>query len=166
MFLKRVCDIACALLALAVLTLPMAVVALAVRLTSKGPALYWSQRVGRGNSLFWMPKFRTMRTDTPVVATHFLGDPARHLTPIGNFPRKTSLDELGDPRQGGAGCRTSATMELCFRFAHSGHDRHKSGQCGRYPALGRLRPSFSRCSGVQVNTLPESPLVSTVVGSC
>ena len=94
MFLKRVCDIACALLALAVLILPMAVVALAVRITSRGPALYWSQRVGRGNSLFWMPKFRTMRTDTPVVATHLLGDPARHLTPIGSFLRKTSLDEL------------------------------------------------------------------------
>lgn len=94
MFLKRVCDIACALLALAVLILPMAMVALAVRLTSRGPALYWSQRVGRGNNLFWMPKFRTMRIDTPVVATHLLGDPARHLTPIGSFLRKTSLDEL------------------------------------------------------------------------
>ena len=94
MFLKRACDIACALAALAVLILPMAVVALAVRITSRGPALYWSQRVGRGNSLFWMPKFRTMRIDTPVVATHLLGDPARHLTPIGSFLRKTSLDEL------------------------------------------------------------------------
>ncbi len=94
MFLKRVCDIACALLALAVLILPMALMALAVRITSRGPALYWSQRVGRGNSLFWMPKFRTMRIDTPVVATHLLGDPARHLTPIGSFLRKTSLDEL------------------------------------------------------------------------
>ena len=94
MFLKRACDIVGALLVLAVLGLPMAVVALAVRVTSRGPALYWSQRVGRYNRLFAMPKFRTMRVDTPVVATHLLGDPARHLTPIGSFLRKTSLDEL------------------------------------------------------------------------
>jgi len=94
MFLKRACDIVGALLVLAVLGLPMAVVALAVRATSRGPALYWSQRVGRYNRLFAMPKFRTMRVDTPVVATHLLGDPARHLTPIGSFLRKTSLDEL------------------------------------------------------------------------
>lgn len=94
MFLKRACDIVGALLAFAVLALPMAVIALAVRVTSKGPAFYWSQRVGRANRLFWMPKFRTMRTDTPVVATHLLGDPAQHLTPIGSFLRKTSLDEL------------------------------------------------------------------------
>lgn len=72
----------------------MAIVAFAVRATSRGPALYWSQRVGRDNHLFWMPKFRTMRTDTPVVATHLLGDPSRHLTPIGSILRKTSLDEL------------------------------------------------------------------------
>jgi len=72
----------------------MVCVALAVRATSKGPALYWSQRVGRRNRLFWMPKFRTMRIDTPVVATHLLGNAAQHLTPIGSFLRKTSLDEL------------------------------------------------------------------------
>ena len=94
MFLKRACDIVGAFLAFAILALPMAVIALAVRVTSKGPAFYWSQRVGRANHLFWMPKFRTMRIDTPVVATHLLGDPARHLTPIGSFLRKTSLDEL------------------------------------------------------------------------
>ncbi len=94
MFLKRACDLVLALLALVVLILPMAAIALAVRATSRGPALYWSERVGRGNRLFRMPKFRTMRIDTPVVATHLLGDPARHLTPIGSFLRKTSLDEL------------------------------------------------------------------------
>ncbi len=94
MFLKRACDFAFAIPALAILALPMAVVAVAVSTTSKGPILYWSQRVGRGNRLFWMPKFRTMRIDTPVVATHLLEDPARHLTPIGSFLRKTSLDEL------------------------------------------------------------------------
>ncbi|WP_312417925.1 sugar transferase [Shinella sp.] len=94
MFLKRTFDIALGLLALAFLIIPMAAIALAVLATSRGPALYWSQRVGRGNSLFWMPKFRTMRIDTPVVATHLLEDPTRHLTPIGSFLRKTSLDEL------------------------------------------------------------------------
>jgi len=94
MFLKRVFDIVVCASAVAVLALPMSAVALAVRATSKGPALYWSKRVGRGNHLFLMPKFRTMRVDTPVVATHLLDNPARHLTPIGSFLRKTSLDEL------------------------------------------------------------------------
>ncbi|PYB77908.1 UDP-phosphate galactose phosphotransferase [Rhizobium wuzhouense] len=92
--MKRTCDIVGVLLALIIFAVPMAIVALAVRATSQGPVLYWSQRVGRGNGMFSMPKFRTMRTDTPVVATHLLGDAARHLTPIGSFLRKTSLDEL------------------------------------------------------------------------
>ncbi len=94
MLLKRTCDIVGVFLALIIFALPMALVAFAVRATSRGPALYWSQRVGRGNRLFSMPKFRTMRTDTPVVATHLLGDASAHLTPIGSFLRKTSLDEL------------------------------------------------------------------------
>ena len=72
----------------------MLVVALAVKLTSPGSILYWSDRVGKNNSIFKMPKFRTMRTDTPAVATHLLGDPDRWLSPIGKFLRKTSLDEL------------------------------------------------------------------------
>lgn len=72
----------------------MLLTALAVRLTSPGPVLYWSDRVGRHNAIFKMPKFRTMRTDTPAVATHLLGDPDRWLTPIGKFLRKSSLDEL------------------------------------------------------------------------
>lgn len=94
MLLKRTCDILGVLLALTIFAIPMVLLALAVRATSQGPALYWSQRVGRGNHLFSMPKFRTMRTDTPVVATHLLGDASQHLTPIGSFLRKTSLDEL------------------------------------------------------------------------
>jgi len=69
-------------------------VAMAVRLTSKGPALYWSARVGRNNVIFKMPKFRSMRVGTPVVATHLLADAASHLTPIGSFLRESSLDEL------------------------------------------------------------------------
>lgn len=74
--------------------LPIAIVAVAVRLTSSGPALYWSDRVGRHNHLFKMPKFRSMRVGTPVVATHLLADAQSHLTPIGSFLRKSSLDEL------------------------------------------------------------------------
>lgn len=91
---KRLFDLALALPAALVLALPIAVVALAVRLTSPGPALYWSDRVGRHNRIFRMPKFRSMRVDTPAVATHLLENPAQWLTPIGPFLRKSSLDEL------------------------------------------------------------------------
>lgn len=91
---KRLFDLALAIPAALLLLLPIALVALAVRLSSPGPALYWSERVGRHNRLFRMPKFRSMRTDTPAVATHLLDDPSRWLTPIGPFLRKSSLDEL------------------------------------------------------------------------
>ena len=92
--MKRLFDLALAVPAALLLLVPIALVALAVRLTSPGPALYWSDRVGRHNRLFRMPKFRSMRTDTPAVATHLLEDPRRWLTPIGPFLRKSSLDEL------------------------------------------------------------------------
>lgn len=92
--MKRLFDLLLALCAGVVLLLPVVLVALAVRLTSPGPALYWSDRVGRHNRLFRMPKFRSMRTDTPAVATHLLTDPGKYLTPIGPFLRKSSLDEL------------------------------------------------------------------------
>ncbi len=92
--MKRIFDLALAIPAALALLLPIALIALAVRLTSPGPALYWSDRVGRHNRLFKMPKFRSMRTDTPAVATHLLDDPARWLTPIGPFLRRSSLDEL------------------------------------------------------------------------
>lgn len=92
--MKRLFDLTLATVAALLLLLPIAAVALAVRLTSPGPALYWSDRVGRHNRVFRMPKFRSMRTDTPAVATHLLEDPARWLTPIGPFLRKSSLDEL------------------------------------------------------------------------
>lgn len=82
------------LLAFIVLSVPMVVVALCVKLTSKGTVLYWSDRVGKNNIIFRMPKFRTMLIDTPVVATHLMSDPDRFLTPIGKLLRKTSLDEL------------------------------------------------------------------------
>lgn len=73
---------------------PALLVALAVKLTSRGPVLYWSDRVGARNVIFRMPKFRSMRVDAPVVATHLLTDPKAHLTPIGQFLRKSSLDEI------------------------------------------------------------------------
>jgi O-antigen biosynthesis protein WbqP len=92
--MKRFFDLAVALCAAVILALPILLVALAVRLTSPGPVLYWSDRVGRNNRIFRMPKFRSMRVDTPAVATHLLQDPRAHLTPIGSFLRKSSLDEL------------------------------------------------------------------------
>lgn len=92
--MKRIFDLTLALCAAMILMLPIALVAVAVRLTSPGPALYWSNRVGRNNKIFRMPKFRSMRVGTPAVATHLLTDPEAHLTPIGSFLRKSSLDEL------------------------------------------------------------------------
>ncbi|MGB7419502.1 MAG: sugar transferase [Erythrobacter sp.] len=91
---KRVFDIVLALLAGVILLLPMAILALAVRLTSPGPSIYWSQRVGVDGKLFAMPKFRSMRADTPTLATHLLTQPDQFLTPIGRALRSTSLDEL------------------------------------------------------------------------
>ena len=92
--MKRVFDILVSGAALAVALLPLLVIGLVVRLTSPGPALHWSRRVGRDNHVFLMPKFRTMRIDTPQVATHLLTEPERWVTPIGRFLRRTSLDEL------------------------------------------------------------------------
>jgi len=92
--MKRVFDIFFGCLAALILFVPMLLVAIAVRLTSKGPALYWSDRVGRNNVIFKMPKFRSMRVGTPAVATHLLADASSHLTTIGSFLRKSSLDEL------------------------------------------------------------------------
>jgi len=92
--MKRLFDFAVALVATVFLALAIMITALAVRLTSPGPALYWSDRVGRHNRIFKMPKFRSMRIDTPAVATHLLQNPEQWLTPIGSFLRKSSLDEL------------------------------------------------------------------------
>src|ERR1035437_1583250 len=92
--MKRLFDLIAGAFAALVLLLPIVLVAFAVRLTSKGPALYWSNRVGRNNRIFRMPKFRTMRVGTPAVATHLLSDHEAHRTPIGGFLRTTSLDEL------------------------------------------------------------------------
>jgi O-antigen biosynthesis protein WbqP len=91
--MKRIFDSPAALAALIVLAPPIMSVALGIKLTSAWPVLYWSNRVGRNNAVFKMPKFRTMHTDTPAVATHLLGDPDRYVTRIGRVLRKTSLDE-------------------------------------------------------------------------
>lgn len=92
--MKRCFDLVVSLAALAALAPVLLALAALVKLTSRGPALYWSDRVGRDNALFPMPKFRTMRLDTPVVATHLLSDAGSYLTPVGAFLRRTSLDEL------------------------------------------------------------------------
>ncbi|WP_332878341.1 sugar transferase [Massilia sp. S19_KUP03_FR1] len=91
---KRLLDLGLGLIAFVIFFIPFCVLALVVKSTSKGPVLYWSNRVGRANRIFSMPKLRTMRVDTPVVATHLLTDPARFLTPVGGFLRKSSLDEI------------------------------------------------------------------------
>ena len=92
--MKRIFDFTLAVIAGVFLALPLLIAFIAIRLTSPGPALYWSDRVGRNNVIFRMPKFRSMRVGTPAVATHLLADPRSHLTPIGSFLRKSSIDEL------------------------------------------------------------------------
>ena len=92
--MKRAFDLLLGFIGLLLLCIPLLLVALAVKVSSKGPAIYWSQRVGRNNRLFNMPKFRSMRTDTPAVATHLLPDPKSYLTPSGSVLRISSLDEL------------------------------------------------------------------------
>ena len=92
--MKRSFDLLMSMFALVVLLIPATLVALIVRLTSEGPIIYWSLRVGLYNNFFNMPKFRTMNVDTPVLATHLMINAEQHLTPIGSFLRKSSLDEL------------------------------------------------------------------------
>ncbi len=92
--MKRIFDLLLAISVLLFIMIPMFFIAVFVKMTSKGPVLYWSDRVGENNKTFNMPKFRSMKVDTPVVATHLLKDPGRALTPIGDFLRKSSLDEL------------------------------------------------------------------------
>ena len=92
--MKRICDVLLSLLLLCFLTIPMILIAMFVKLTSKGPAIYCSDRVGINHTIFSMPKFRTMRLDTPEMATHLMSDPDLYLTSFGSFLRKFSLDEL------------------------------------------------------------------------
>lgn len=92
--IKRLFDLVLGLFVAFLLAIPLLLIAIVVRLTSAGPALYWSERIGRNNEIFRMPKFRSMIVGTPAVATHLLTNPKSHLTPIGSFLRKSSLDEL------------------------------------------------------------------------
>ena len=92
--MKRIFDIVFAIILIIVFSFPMLIIALSVKLTSKGPVLYWSDRVGKNNKIFKMPKFRTMKADTPAMATHLMKNPEQYCTTIGSFLRKTSLDEL------------------------------------------------------------------------
>lgn len=92
--MKRIFDVSLSLVGLCFFSLPILLVALLVKFNSSGPSFYWSNRVGKDNKIFRMPKFRTMHTNTPAVATHLLNDPDRYLTSIGKFLRKASLDEL------------------------------------------------------------------------
>jgi O-antigen biosynthesis protein WbqP len=92
--MKQIFDLVLGIVIVALLAAPMLLVAIAIRLTSEGPALYWSDRVGKNNKIFRMPKFRSMLIGTPTVATHLLGNPDSYLSPIGGFLRRSSLDEL------------------------------------------------------------------------
>ena len=92
--MKRLFDLILALIAASLLLVPIVVVAVLAKLTSKGSALYWSDRVGMYNTIFKMPKFRSMKVDTPAVASHLMNDPDAYITPFGGFLRHTSLDEL------------------------------------------------------------------------
>jgi O-antigen biosynthesis protein WbqP len=92
--MKRIFDLLLGVAILVFLVVPMLLISIAVRLSSKGLALYWSDRVGKNNTIFKMPKFRSMLTDTPAVATHLLDNPDTYLSPIGDFLRRSSLDEL------------------------------------------------------------------------
>ena len=92
--MKRIFDLLLGIVLLVLLAAPILLIAIAVRLTFKGSALYWSNRIGRNNEIFKMPKFRSMLTDTPDIATHLLDNPDSYLSPIGGFLRRYSLDEL------------------------------------------------------------------------
>ncbi len=92
--MNRLFDLIIAVFLLIILLIPMIVISILIKISSRGPVLYWSERVGKNNSIFRMPKFRSMRIDTPPVATHLLADPDLYITSLGKWLRKTSLDEL------------------------------------------------------------------------
>ena len=92
--MKRLFDLFTGIVLFVLLVIPILLIMIAIRLTSKGPSLYWSDRIGKDNKIFKMPKFRSMRIDTPTVATHLLNNPSAYLSPIGGFLRRSSLDEL------------------------------------------------------------------------
>lgn len=143
--LKRGFDIAVAFTGLAIGWPVLALLALLVRVDSPGPALHWSRRVGRGNRLFAMPKFRTMRTDAPDVATHLLDDPGRWITPLGRFLRRSSLDELpqlwsvlkGDMSLVGPRPALHSQADLIAMRTEAGVERLRPGVTGWAQVNGR-----------------------------
>jgi O-antigen biosynthesis protein WbqP len=142
---NRGVELLLALLIGLVLLIPALLIALAVKLSSRGPVLYWSQRVGQHNHLFDMPKFRTMRLGTPSVATHLLGDAKSVLTPIGGFLRRTSLDEIpqllsilrGDMRFVGPRPALFNQDDLIALRTEAGVDRLRPGVTGWAQVKGR-----------------------------
>lgn len=91
---KRLFDVLIASIAISILVIPFFFISISILLTSSGPVIYWSRRIGSNGSYFMMPKFRTMQAQTPEVATNKLSDPQKYLTPIGSFLRRSSIDEL------------------------------------------------------------------------
>jgi O-antigen biosynthesis protein WbqP len=151
---KRAFDFIVSLAALAVLALPIALVAIAVKLTSPGPALYWSSRIGRDNRVFRMPKFRSMRIDTPVVATHLLESPDRWLTPIGSLLRNTSLDELPQLWSILAGHMSLVGPRPAL------HNQHDLIELRTHRGVHVLRPGLT--GWAQVNGRDEVPIAQKV----
>jgi O-antigen biosynthesis protein WbqP len=147
---KRALDLLLVLLAGLLLALPLLAITLWVRLTSPGPALYWSQRVGRDNRLFAMPKFRSMRIDTPEVATHLLEQPEQWLTPIGSFLRRSSLDELPQ-------LWCILTGEMSFVGPRPAlHNQHDLNTLRTHHGVHRLVPGLT--GWAQVNGRDELPI--------
>ena len=143
--MKRIFDLLMSVVLLTSLSPLFVVVALLIKLTSAGPVLYWSDRIGRNNSIFKMPKFRTMLVDTPAVATHLLSDPDKYLTPVGSFLRKSSLDELpqlwsiikGDMSFVGPRPALFNQVDLIDLRTHHGVDRLVPGLTGWAQVNGR-----------------------------
>lgn len=142
---KRIFDFTLGLVLLVLFSIPLLILSIAVRLTSKGPALHWSKRVGQNNKVFLMPKFRSMRVDTPQVATHLLVSPEQYLTPIGRFIRLSSLDELpqlisvikGDMSFVGPRPALFNQIDLCKLRTKHGVEKLKPGITGWAQINGR-----------------------------
>ena len=143
--MKRLFDLVIGVILLVLLAMPMLLVATAVRLTSKGPVLYWSDRVGKDNAIFKMPKFRSMQVDTPVIPTHLMKDPDAFLSPIGSFLRRSSLDEFpqlfsilkGDMSFVGPRPALFNQDDLITLRRENGVDRLMPGLTGRAQVNGR-----------------------------
>lgn len=143
--MKRLFDLILSTTAMLIMLLPFIIIWIAVRLTSKGPAIYWSNRIGKDNKLFMMPKFRSMKIDTPVVASHLLINPDNYFTSIGSFLRKSSLDELpqlwsiikGDMSLVGPRPALDSQLELIILRKEAGVDKLLPGLTGWAQINGR-----------------------------